>query len=629
LTLKRSPGEDRILKKVSDEVKKRAKGSAPVPSRVQKSQAPPPRNMVGASELYAFVAGDSVVPPVSFFLRLSRFLNRISGNRVLKTSRAPLPETIFEEVPQVIEPLHDKVALVERARNHWLLRMIYRALRQEVLGPRWKNVPRFVFKCTGCGREYQSSVETCEYCESNSKRLKKSVAVDAPIGSTETAGFYELEPPDEAQRIRADGLISAPNPDYDSLHLLSSALFYSFAQDDWYWSISYAREVRGDSVSIVPKEVYVEDARFVRPVADKSGRLGGEEFFCPRCYDYNRDAPKEKFPIAAIRSFGFTPPECPLCHSTMLQTFYVLEVMGRIMCRWGRDEIIHGTQDRMFPELFGNPKNLAVIKLLDTISAADDYNLAVYSEGKVGSLITFPGMPQPDIDQMLSEAQTSINRKVVEDRQTGRLQASKKIRTVFLGVKEPPVRLPILEDLQAMQSLEFYKLYVEKVCALHGVTPVFVSIIESGKAGNNPRMQIDVQNRTTREHQSVIEDVINNRLYPLFGITDWEFAFNEIEQRDELREQQIALTQAEVAQKWVQMGAKVTLDEEGELEIEVPEGGLRTASGGAPPVLVPPFPKESESSGALLDSMDSPSTAKLRSKAAEEPLSLEDVSLKS
>jgi len=46
-------------------------------------------------------------------------------------------------------------------------------------------------------------------------------------------------------------------------------------------------------------------------------------------------------------------------------------------------------------------------------------------------------------------------------------------------------------------------------------------------------------------------------------------------------------------------------------------------------VLVPPFPKESESSGALLDSMDSPSTAKLRSKAAEEPLSLEDVSLKS
>jgi hypothetical protein len=309
---------------------------------------------------------------------------------------------------------------------------------------------------------------------------------------------------------------------------------------------------------------------------------------------------------------------------------------------------------------------VSVIKLSRIIEAMDEYNLGVYSEGKVGSLITFPGMDQGNVDNMLAEADRALQERENQELKSGKLQAKKKIRTVVLGVPQAPVRLPVLEDLAAMQSKDFYDECVEKICALYGVTPVFVSIIESGKSGANPRMQIDVQNRTTREIQSTFEDLMNQKVYPVFKITDWLFQFEEIEQRDEMREAQIEQTKSVTALNWRQAGFNVTLDEDGKLVVSTPQGqGVAppqgesqqiTPSGSTtlPPISqeaesadeeqrkpVPPgaqgtqpLPRESEASGDLIDR----SAKSMIVTPAPEPvltqlartkvLTLDDVSLK-
>lgn len=557
------------------------------------------------SRLYLAVRaaeGDLTLPdePTSIRARLVKSGASLLGVKLEKAQRSVTPRFIFETAPTILEPPHNQIALFDLFMRCWVTRQILRAIRQEVLGAGvdeepWTVEPRFVKKCTKCGKEYDTEVDTCDDCDA---KKRKNIT---------------LRDPDENERFLAERLIKQPNLDYNFFSLLSSTISYSLSLDDFYWSIAYGQEF------IIPKdgsephlekrarEIYVEDSRFIRPVADGLGHLGNDEYFCPVCYDPKTDQPMEKLDLNKIRQGKI--PECPKCKGPLIQTCWVQAVGSKIYARLGRDEIVHGSSERVLPDLFGNPKLLSVVKLAETLGNMDEYNLGVYSEGKVGSVVAFPGMEQDAIDSMLSKAERAIQKKEKEDLQSGKLIARKKIRTVFLGVKEKPERLPIMEDFEKMQSLEFYKTYAEKICGLFGVTPVFVSIIESGKSGNNPRMQIDVQDHTTREQRRLFESVINEQVFPIFKIHDWVWRFGSIQQRDELREAQIGLAKAQTANAWVTAGFKVSLDEHGDLEVsgEASPQPPPSEEGAKPPGVptsMPSMPSVSEASGDLLEQKD-------------------------
>lgn len=140
----------------------------------------------------------------------------------------------------------------------------------------------------------------------------------------------------------------------------------------------------------------------------------------------------------------------------------------------------------------------------------------------------------------------------------------------MIAVKEKaPVYMEVMPSPDKMQSLEFYKLYRDSICAVYGVTPIFVGIIESGKSGNNPRMQIDVQRGTTEEYQRFLEDLWNNHVLPLFGVTDWKIEFGSIEAIDELRQARVWKEKATAAQTLINLGFIVTFDEHGNLEVSL------------------------------------------------------------
>jgi len=350
---------------------------------------------------------------------------------------------------------------------------------------------------------------------------------------------------------------------------IRSTLKYDIRLDDFYWGIAYAPTPNPGTKEIerIPREIYVEDARFIQPIADEYGHLGGYDYFCPVCYERELD----KVDIRNLRDTQKLDPRCPKCGRPLVQTCYVQEINSKVTARFGRDEILHGSSDRTLPDLFGEPKLVSAWKMVKTIDEMIEYNWQVYSLGKIGSLVVIPGVDQEDVDEMLTNMTNQVKQFDRRDIQTAEARKTLKIHQFFVGLPEArdmPVKIPLMEDHEKLQSLDFFKLYVEKVCGLYGVTPIFVSVIEATRAGVNPRMQIDVQNRTTRKYQADIEDLFNDELAPLFGITDWLFKFGKVEGRDLLREAQIEREKATTIMTLVRAGYKVKIGDDWRLIVD-------------------------------------------------------------
>jgi hypothetical protein len=429
--------------------------------------------------------------------------------------------------------------LLTIAETNWVLRMVYDAIIREALSPGWRKDPKFVKKCTNsdCGKNFQTSVEVCDACNN------------------------PVRDPDPSQAKKFQALLDDPNPDNELDAILKSLMWQALAVDDWFLSINYGTAkvqmdtALGQPVKVrVAKEIWVEDSAYMKIAADKRGRLGNDEWFCPNCYNTSQ----------GDNHYGPDQKYCPTCMGQLVQTAYVQEMNGQIKARFARDEMIHGNNGKNLPRLFGKPKLIALIRALMTMQYMDRYNLAAYSSGNLKSIIAFPESDQAAIDELKARIESELE-TFKTDAETG--ERVRPNRSLWLGTKQAPSLLNTLPPSKEMQSLEWYKFYREAVAAVYSVTPVFVSIIESGRAGNNPRMQIDVQNRATIEWQQSFEQPINNQVLPAFGITDWQFKFNEVEPEDEERDSRIQLTRAQAANIYAAAGFEVKLDDQGELQV--------------------------------------------------------------
>ena len=498
----------------------------------------------------------------------------LSFLRIRKSRRGVVPALVLSTGAQIRKPRYDFVSLWENWKHSWILEAIDRALTQEIMKGGWQNVPKFKVKCEVCGREYQ---ETVEQCTCGSRRLRK---------------------PDEKQLQVANRLITKPNSQTTFREFLRSLIDYELALGNEFISIGTRSLIlNGKKQRTEIKEnaeLYVEDARFIHPVADVYGRLGDpRKYFCPRCWDENverlaRQYDADSFPydqldqaidIMTLPEEQRKDPRCPKCGGKLVQTAYVMEVNGKVHARWGKDEMIHASLDRVLPELYGTSKLVVLWKVIETIKNMDDYNWEVYGQGHVGKIIQLPGYDELEIAEIIKRIEQELQGLGKRDVQTGKARLEKKIRVVLLGGKrgaEPAREIPFMPDLEAMQSKEFYSLYLSAACMVYGVQPIFAGTIEKGKTGTTPILQIRVQDRTTKMYQQHWEDLFNYKIYPKFGITDWVFKFGKIEERDELREAQVMHTKAATALTLARAGFTVRFDENGELEVsgeaKIPEG---------------------------------------------------------
>lgn len=456
-----------------------------------------------------------------FYKRWS--IRLLDSLNLIEKSRQQVPAYVIDTGFKPRLPDIDYGEIWKVYKTHWLLRQISRAIKGEVLNAERTVVPRFKKKCTKCGKEYKNSaIEKCDICEGK-----------------------KFDKPDIKQYIKATEFIKNPSEGRNLIEFIRSTLDYDLAIDDFYWEVVY--EYDGESKT--PKYIRVVDGITILPSMNQYGILGSDEYFCVLCYEEQQTELKqdvyEKYD--PIYSFNKGIPKCKKCGGEMVQTAYYQTVGGKVVARWAEDEMIYGSSSRIDPETQGNSKILPCIKHLYILDFMDEYNYQVYSHGEVSSLLAFPGLDDTAVQDLKNRFESEINSNKRVDVRTGDKLRGLELLTAFIGIEDgkEPVRIPLMEPLEKLQSLDFYRLYVEKVAGVYGVTPVFTSTTTSENGVTGTRPEIDVQNRVTRGYINDIATPFNDVLLPIFGITDWVLEFGKIESKDMLRDAQIKLTNAQ------------------------------------------------------------------------------------
>lgn len=421
---------------------------------------------------------------------------------------------------------YNYLLLVKLALSNEVIRTVHEAIIKEVVRNRWEVKPKWLRKCPQCGQTFQTDKEQCPLCKRDTVE------------------------PDLFQKQVLEAFIEDPNPDDEMKDIIESYLRYALSVDDWYISIQYAD-------AITPLTIYVEDSVYMRVKADEYGRIGNHEYFCPKCV---REHPEQ-----VLRKVNEKVERCKL-HPDIepKETAYVYLKDNTVAGRFAKEEILHGKIDPWLPGLYGNSKLISCLRIALSITAMDTFNFDNYSTGKLAQILVFKGL-SPEEGGDLAQA---VKKQKDEAELDPRLQQlTQKLRTLYLGSKEGVDAIDTMPDAEKMQSIDWWKLWREIVCSIYGVTPIFVGIVESGKTGANPRMQIDVNNNVTEFYQRSFEESFNNVIVPKLGVTDWGLEFNPVEEKDEMQDIAVLAAKVDLVIKAVNAGMDAELTDEGEVHV--------------------------------------------------------------
>ena len=486
----------------------------------------------------------------------SRLLTDIfKANLIIEKSRQPVPDFVTgKRGVDIREPQYIYPKFMLLMKTHWLLRTIARALVGEVLAPGHDIDSRFRKKCSKCGKEFESSeVEECDFCHGKSFD-------DPDIEQYKKFRVLIGKEPGKPQTLVGEGRTFK--------EFLYSSLMYGIGLDDLYWEIGSKKEFNTEKKKIesVPGGVRVLDGTITLPVMDEYGNFTSPQYFCPVCYKATQLESRQDS-YDDIRNY---PPrtdpaslKCKKCGGPLTQTAYVQKVGAKIVSRFGKDEVIHSSTSRIDPEVFGLSKIIAAVKLLYIIDYMDEYNLQIYGHGHANMILGIEGVDKNKAAEIQIQIMNQLSGQTRSDVRTGETGPNLEPVLVILGMESGKSMIPIdiSPNLEAMQSIDYYRLYVEKVCGLFGVTPIFVNINDPNQSAS-ARPTIDVQNRVTRQWMDAIEEPFNDFLLPKLGITDWVLRFGKIESRDEQRDAQIKLTNAQAVKVLRDAGFEVEVDED-------------------------------------------------------------------
>ena len=115
----------------------------------------------------------------------------------------------------------------------------------------------------------------------------------------------------------------------------------------------------------------------------------------------------------------------------------------------------------------------------------------------------------------------------------------------------------IIDSTREGMQLDMLYYYREEICAVFGIPPMKLGWVQTGKLAN-PEQQLDAWYDVVESYQNRVSAMLNNRVLPLLGITDWQFKFITIRPKRD-KERAETLNQ--------QAGAIATLRQEGAISI--------------------------------------------------------------
>lgn len=410
-----------------------------------------------------------------------------------------------------------------------LVQPVVNSIVREVTNAGWELKPMFNHKCPKCEETFDDvEGETCPTCS-------------VPLIS-----------PDPKQKKILNDFIDNPNPDVDLYSIIRSALKWVLSIDDYYISVSYVRKnIQGQTILFdEPQALFVENALYIE-------NYNGEEYFCPLCNatDGRETVKNEK-------------GRCPEHNVELWQTAFVLLGSATIKKRYSKKEIIEGHFNRRLPERKGTPILTSCINQIEATMNLDLLKRDTFEKGTLAKIFAFEGYTQDEVNAL------QRNIAAMTDK---RRSIRNKIFNLFLGNSKGKIEIhDVLSDPSKLQELEWHRYYRDMILSNYGVTPVFAGTVESGKAGNNPMLQIDVMADTTKAWMRTISEPFNTVLMPALSVTDWYFDFIEIEDDNSEQLALLEKTKAETFAIYNSAGYDAELLPDGRFkatkrEIEVPE----------------------------------------------------------
>ena len=460
----------------------------------------------------------------------SQLLKALAYLREEDSRRTPTLNFQADALNKIVETPYTYNILVKLATANEVLRTDHEAIIREVTRNGYALKQAFACKCGRCGAEYQHIKEKCE---------------------TPNCGNPDLILPDYGQKQTAQAFLDSPNRDNKTPQINESLLRFMLSTDDYWLSFQ-----GGDLERKFPSTVQVEDAVYMKVVWDETrGTIGDGKYFCPIC---TKNYPNE------VWQKGDSCPRHP--DIELKETAYVYAYGSEVKARFARNEIFHGIAHPWLPGFYGNSLIISGLRILMSITVMDQFNYDNYSTGKLAQILVFLGLSQDESEKLAQQVKYRTQEAETDPLTDG--SVSNRLRTLYLGGgKDGVVAVPTIPDAEKMQSLDWWRLWREVVGSLYGVTPIFSGVVEQGKTGNNPRMQIDVNNNTTEFYQHKLEDVYNSFVFPKIGVTDWVYACNPVEEKDEAQDQAILTSKLNNIKLAIELGMDAELTDENEVKI--------------------------------------------------------------
>jgi len=444
------------------------------------------------------------------------------------------------------EPKWDYYTLYDEAERNWVVQAAVQTLIREVLRPGWNPyTPKFVSKCNACGEEFAKMVDECPIC-----------------------GGTDIRKPDPRQKEVIRRIIETPNRNRETWRkILYSILYHDLIADRWFMSIAYAPIISkdGDVMGYKPSELYVEDPKVIEFVMDARGRLGAKPYVCPHCLREDmlgEDASSDDIQYISYEEGAV----CPVCGRPMLPTTYVQKYNDKTYLRFTDIEMIHGSTYRPSPDPDSQPRLVSAWSSLQTMKAMDEWFYDTYSEGMLGKIVFNPSLSQNSMDELAASIRSQIKALDQTDATTGEARVKKTARILFLGgggsgKGEAITVHNLMDDPTAMKAIEYYNKCVSAILSVYGIQASFVNVDQRSGGSGSMAVKLEVQNHVVEALQRDKEDAINTQLYRILGVTDYEFRFNPVVQRDALVEAQIQQIKASAMSYLLSSGVDFEVDE--------------------------------------------------------------------
>lgn len=217
-----------------------------------------------------------------------------------------------------------------------------------------------------------------------------------------------------------------------------------------------------------------------------------------------------------------------------------IQVIGDVVRKYSRNKIIHMSKLRT-TRAYGTSPLLSLLKVVGAHLNLTDYIGRLFSGMLPKTLVNVGDISTSEMSAMLA---------LIEQQVSGG-QSPYGLITVNGGTGFNIHKL--IDSPSEGQFLDQLYYYREEICAVFGIPPMKLGWVQTGKLAN-PESQLDAWYDVIDSFHRKLERVLNNRVLPLIGITDWVINFKTIRPSRDAERADVFSKQAEAVRKLRQEG---------------------------------------------------------------------------